>query len=66
MCRKHCTYRLVVGQIDDLLIYCKYGLVKESDRYVPDPTGCQQQIQLGKVHDIQILQHILSRKVSFR
>ncbi|XP_060566056.1 E3 ubiquitin-protein ligase TRAF7-like isoform X1 [Ruditapes philippinarum] len=39
--------RLVVGQIDDLLIYCKYGLVKQEDTYVPDPTGCQQKIHLG-------------------
>ncbi|XP_053400935.1 E3 ubiquitin-protein ligase TRAF7-like isoform X3 [Mercenaria mercenaria] len=39
--------RLVVGQIDDLLIYCKYGLIKEEDAYVPDPTGCQQKIHLG-------------------
>lgn len=31
-----------------MLIYCKYGVTKENDKYVPDPTGCQRQIQLGK------------------
>ncbi|KAL4234254.1 hypothetical protein ACF0H5_005904 [Mactra antiquata] len=39
--------RLVVGQIEDLLVYCKYGLTKDGDNYVPDPSGCQQQIHFG-------------------
>lgn len=39
--------RLVVGQIDELLIYCKYGIRKENGIYVVDPTGCQEQIAIG-------------------
>lgn len=42
-----CYYRLVVGQIDELLIYCKYGIRKENGIYVVDPTGCQEQIAIG-------------------
>lgn len=42
-----CNYRLVVGQIDELLIYCKYGIRKENGIYVVDPTGCQEQIAIG-------------------
>lgn len=42
-----CDYRLVVGQIDELLIYCKYGIRKENGIYVVDPTGCQEQIAIG-------------------
>ena len=41
--------RLVVGQIDDLQIYCRYGVTKEDGKLVPDPTGCQQLIHLGKI-----------------
>lgn len=42
-----CDYRLVVGQIDELLINCKYGIRKENGIYVVDPTGCQEQIAIG-------------------
>lgn len=42
--------RLVVGQIDELLIYCKYGIRKENGIYVVDPTGCQEQIAIGNRH----------------
>lgn len=42
-----CNYRLVVGQIDELLIYCKYGIRQENGIYVVDPTGCQEQIAIG-------------------
>lgn len=42
-----CDYRLVVGQIDELLVYCKYGIRKENGIYVVDPTGCQEQIAIG-------------------
>lgn len=45
--KKFCDYRLVVGQIDELLIYCKYGIRKENGIYVVDPTGCQEQIAIG-------------------
>lgn len=42
--------RLVVGQIDELLIYCKYGIRQENGIYVVDPTGCQEQIAIGNRH----------------
>lgn len=42
--------RLVVGQIDELLVYCKYGIRKENGIYVVDPTGCQEQIAIGNRH----------------
>lgn len=42
-----CDYRLVVGQIDELLVYCKYGIRKENGIYVVDPTRCQEQIAIG-------------------
>nr|XP_022342955.1 E3 ubiquitin-protein ligase TRAF7-like isoform X1 [Crassostrea virginica] len=42
--------RLVVGQIDELLIYCKYGIRKQNGAYVQDPTGCQEQIYIGNRH----------------
>ncbi|KAK3610382.1 hypothetical protein CHS0354_008662 [Potamilus streckersoni] len=40
--------RLVIGQIEDLEIYCKYGLIKQEGEYVPDPSGCQAKLPLGK------------------
>ena len=43
-----CFYRLVVGQIDDLLIYCQYGVTKQNGDFVPDPSGCQEKIEIGK------------------
>lgn len=39
--------RLVVGQIEDLQIYCRYGVMEENGQLVPDPSGCQQKIHLG-------------------
>lgn len=41
--------RLVVSQIDDLQIYCRYGLMPSSrgDSYIPNPNGCQDEISLG-------------------
>ena len=39
--------RLVVGQIEDLQIYCCYGVTEENGKLVPDPSGCQQKIHLG-------------------
>ncbi|XP_062615981.1 E3 ubiquitin-protein ligase TRAF7-like isoform X1 [Saccostrea cucullata] len=43
--------RLVVGQIDELLIYCKYGIRKQNGTWVHDPTGCQEQIIIGNRHE---------------
>ncbi|CAG2187638.1 RFWD1 [Mytilus edulis] len=40
--------RLVVGQIEDLLIYCQYGVMKQNGDFVSDPSGCQEKIQIGK------------------
>ncbi|KAK3085995.1 hypothetical protein FSP39_011891 [Pinctada imbricata] len=40
--------RLVVGQVDDILIHCKHGVTKQNGVYVPDPTGCQVTVQIGK------------------
>ncbi|XP_048755261.2 E3 ubiquitin-protein ligase TRAF7-like isoform X2 [Ostrea edulis] len=42
--------RLVVGQIDELLIYCKYGVRQQNGTYVQDSTGCQEQISIGNRH----------------
>lgn len=39
--------RLVVGQIEDLLIHCQYGVTKTTNDYEPDPSGCQEHILLG-------------------
>ncbi|XP_052815565.1 E3 ubiquitin-protein ligase TRAF7-like isoform X1 [Mya arenaria] len=39
--------RLVVGQIEDLLIHCRYGLAQAEDGYIPDPAGCQEPIHFG-------------------
>ncbi|XP_063439554.1 E3 ubiquitin-protein ligase TRAF7-like isoform X3 [Mytilus trossulus] len=40
--------RLVVGQIEDLLIFCQYGVMKQNGDFVSDPSGCQEKIQIGK------------------
>ncbi|XP_041376472.1 E3 ubiquitin-protein ligase TRAF7-like isoform X2 [Gigantopelta aegis] len=40
--------RLVVGQIEDLLIHCQYGLKKNDGEWILDPNGCQEVIELGK------------------
>ncbi|XP_071091952.1 E3 ubiquitin-protein ligase TRAF7-like isoform X1 [Haliotis cracherodii] len=40
--------RLVVGQIDDLRIFCRYGLIKDGDAWQEDPSGCTEKIQFGK------------------
>lgn len=39
--------RLVVGQLDDLQIYCQYGVIEENGNLVPDPSGCQQKLHVG-------------------
>ncbi|XP_052234114.1 E3 ubiquitin-protein ligase TRAF7-like isoform X2 [Dreissena polymorpha] len=39
--------RFVVDHIEDLLIYCKHGLLKQGDTHVQDPSGCQEKIHLG-------------------
>lgn len=56
-----CDYRLVVGQIDELLIYCKYGIRKENGIYVVDPTGCQEQIAIGNYMLFFFFQNNFSR-----
>ena len=38
-----------MGQIEDLQIYCRYGVMEENGQLVPDPSGCQQKIHLGSV-----------------
>ncbi|XP_076470506.1 E3 ubiquitin-protein ligase TRAF7-like isoform X2 [Babylonia areolata] len=40
--------RLVVGQIDDLLIHCQHGLILRDGKLVLDPTGCPEIIVLGQ------------------
>ncbi|OWF34765.1 E3 ubiquitin-protein ligase TRAF7-like isoform X1 [Mizuhopecten yessoensis] len=39
--------RIVVGQIEDLLIHCQYGLTETDGDHSPDPSGCQEHIVLG-------------------
>ncbi|WAR12330.1 TRAF7-like protein [Mya arenaria] len=53
--------RLVVGQIEDLLIHCRYGLAQAEDGYIPDPAGCQEPIHFGcefqgRLEDVEIHQ----------
>ena len=42
--------RAVMGQIDDLLIYCCYGLVSRGLSYERDAGGCQEVVKLGQRH----------------
>ncbi|XP_033754301.1 E3 ubiquitin-protein ligase TRAF7-like isoform X2 [Pecten maximus] len=40
--------RIVVGQIEDLLIHCRYGVTKTDGGFTSDPSGCQEHIVIGK------------------
>ncbi|XP_069112218.1 E3 ubiquitin-protein ligase TRAF7-like isoform X3 [Argopecten irradians] len=40
--------RIVVGQIEDLLIHCRYGVIKTDNGFTTDPSGCQEHIVIGK------------------
>lgn len=41
--------RAVIGQIDDLLVYCCHGLLSRDSglNYERDPNGCQEVVKLG-------------------
>ncbi|KAK6185467.1 hypothetical protein SNE40_007693 [Patella caerulea] len=41
--------RLVVGQIDELFIYCPFGLILQNDEWVVDPSGCPEKFPLGSL-----------------
>ena len=42
--------RAVIGQIEDLLVYCCHGLISTDGgrTYGQDPDGCKEQIRFGK------------------
>lgn len=40
--------RLVVGQVDDLKIHCRHGILLKDGELVLDPTGCSEIIILGQ------------------
>ncbi|XP_064598686.1 E3 ubiquitin-protein ligase TRAF7-like isoform X2 [Liolophura sinensis] len=44
----HIVNRIVLSQIEDLLTYCCYGLTLSNGTWVVDPSGCKEQITLGK------------------
>lgn len=38
----------VKGQVSDLVVFCRYGLMRgEGDDWVPDPNGCQDKLRFG-------------------
>ena len=45
--------KAVVAQLEDLLIYCRHGLIRyDSDEdFMIDDTGCPDRIQLGRRHE---------------
>jgi len=38
---------LVVGQIGDVLIHCRYGIIVNDGVATLDPSGCQEKICYG-------------------
>ncbi|ESO82888.1 hypothetical protein LOTGIDRAFT_108875 [Lottia gigantea] len=52
--------RLVVGQINDLLIHCPYGLIQQNNEWIEDKSGCSEHLTLGTIDEHRkICQYVL-------
>nr|KAG5690988.1 hypothetical protein BaRGS_007335 [Batillaria attramentaria] len=52
--RQTLSLRLVVGQVEDLKIYCRYGVLQKNGDLVVDPSGCPETISFVIVSCVQV------------